>query len=208
MAIETAGSTRRSSWRQPSTGRRVRQPDPLVTDSLLAAAIAVVAENGFGGFTMDAVAARAGCGKPAAYRRWASKEALLEDAVLLATGRAVRTPDTGSAREDLIIVLEELVAWLSSPEGSVWKAVIAEAERDKTWAPAVTRIQEGRRSTSRVIVERGVERGELPAGTDPEWVLDIAVAPIWLHALVWRRDVVADWTYLERLVDSALAATS
>jgi AcrR family transcriptional regulator len=188
--------------------RRVRQVNPDVTDALLAAAVAVVAENGFGGFTMDAVAARAGCGKPAAYRRWASKEALLEDAVLLAASRAVPTPDTGSVREDLVIVLKELVEWLRSPEGTVWKAVVAEAERDKTWAPAITGIQEGRRSYTRIIVERAVARGELPAGTDPDWILDVAVAPIWFHALVWRRDVVPDRSYLERLADSALAAAT
>jgi AcrR family transcriptional regulator len=172
----------------------------------LDAAVAVVARTGFGGFTMDAVAKQAGCGKPAVYRRWASKEALLEEAVVEATNAGLPTPDTGSLRTDLRELLHEFIDWLGSPNGSVLIAVIGEAVRDNTWSPAVARIQQRRRAETRVLVDRAIERGEVPEHADADWLLDHAVAPIWMQVLVWRGEVVSDPDYVARLTDSALAA--
>lgn len=197
---------RQTSTRVPQEPRRVRQVDPDVTRAILDAAVAVVAQTGFGGFTMDAVAKQAGCGKPAVYRRWASKEALLEQAVLEATNAGLPTPDTGSLRTDLRELVHEFIDWLGSPNGSVLIAVIAEAVRDNTWSPAVARIQHRRREETRLIVDRAVERGEVPQSVDANWLLDQAVAPVWMHVLVWRGELASDPAYVARLTDSALAA--
>ncbi|HEY9562191.1 MAG TPA: TetR/AcrR family transcriptional regulator [Nocardioides sp.] len=180
--------------------------DPEVTRAILDAAVSVVAQGGFGGFTMDAVAKQAGCGKPAVYRRWDSKEALLEDAVVEAADARVRTPDTGSLRTDLHALLHEFIDWLGTPNGRVMVALIAEAVRDNTWSAAVTRSQRRRREQTRVLVDRAIERGEVPEWADADLLMDHAAAPIWMQVLVWRGEVASDPDYVARLTDSALAA--
>lgn len=75
-------------------------------DAILDAAWAVLAEQGYGGFTYEAVAARAGTSRPVLYRRWPQREDLL-----MATLRKfwwsqpVAMPDTSSVRDDAIELL-------------------------------------------------------------------------------------------------------
>lgn len=201
-------AVRRTSTRVRQEPRRVRQVDPELTRTILDAAVAVVAQVGFGGFTMDAVAKQAGCGKPAVYRRWESKEALLEEAVVEASNARVPTPDTGALRTDLHELLRGFIEWLASPNGRVLTALIAESVRDDTWSPAVTRSQRRRREQTRVLVDRAIERGEVLEGADADWLIDHASAPIWMQVLVWRREVTADPDYIARLTESALAAAN
>jgi AcrR family transcriptional regulator len=77
--------------------------------AVLEAAAALVRETGFAGLTIEAIASRAGVGKPTIYRRWPSKTAVVADAILeghLALG-PIPMPDTG----DLVA---DLRAWLTS----------------------------------------------------------------------------------------------
>src|SRR6187397_2503070 len=84
-----------------------RRRDDSKDDAILEAARELLAERGFDGMTMDAVADRAGAGKATLYRRWPSKVELTVDAIVC--GRGVATtiddiPDTGSLRGDLLSV--------------------------------------------------------------------------------------------------------
>ena len=64
--------------RKPA-GAAVLQPDK--TDAIVAAFYDVLTESGHDKLTMDRVAARAGVGKAALYRRWRSKEQMLTELV-------------------------------------------------------------------------------------------------------------------------------
>jgi hypothetical protein len=59
-------------------GRRDRSRDPAI----LNAALSVLTEHGYYATNMNYIAARAGVGKAAIYRRWASKAALITDALV------------------------------------------------------------------------------------------------------------------------------
>ena len=70
----------------------------------------MLTENGYDATHMDDIPARAGAGKAAIYRRWASKAALLTDALVywrpdLLTNDA---PDTGSLAGDLDALVERV----------------------------------------------------------------------------------------------------
>ncbi|WP_020494869.1 TetR/AcrR family transcriptional regulator [Sciscionella marina] len=84
-------------------GGKVRRRGAALEQAILDAAWEVLAEQGYPGFTYEAVAARAGTSRPVLYRRWPQHEDLL-----LATVRRFRrsqpieVPDTGSLREDAI----------------------------------------------------------------------------------------------------------
>ena len=58
-----------------------RPRDPEVDRSILKATIELLADDGFGGLSIEAVAARAGVGKTTVYRRWPSKTPLVVDAL-------------------------------------------------------------------------------------------------------------------------------
>jgi AcrR family transcriptional regulator len=61
-----------------TTDRKPGRPRDARVDAAVAEATrAVLAEHGFGGATVEAIAARAGVGKATIYRRWPSREALL-----------------------------------------------------------------------------------------------------------------------------------
>ena len=82
-----------------------RRRDDSKDDVILEAARELIAERGYEGMTMDAVAERAGTGKATVYRRWPSKVELTVDAVIC--GRQIvltvdDVPDTGSLRGDLM----------------------------------------------------------------------------------------------------------
>src|SRR5258708_12703424 len=95
-----------SKLRQRSVGRLDRTRDPAI----LNAAVAALTENGYDATNMDDIAARAGVGKAAIYRRWSSKAALITDTLVywrpdLLTNDA---PDTGSLAGDLDAVVDRV----------------------------------------------------------------------------------------------------
>ena len=62
-------------------------------------------EVGYGSLTMEAVRTRAGVGKATIYRRWASKEELVGDAIVF-LHEEFDIPDTGSLRGDYHAIAE------------------------------------------------------------------------------------------------------
>lgn len=78
-----------------------RPRDAAVDASLLAATQDLLLEQGYDRLSLEAVASRAGVGKPAIYRRWSGKSALTVAAVLDLTP-VPPLPDEGSLRADLL----------------------------------------------------------------------------------------------------------
>src|SRR5664279_1296951 len=89
-------------WGMTATRRR----GAALEEAILEAGAKQLVENGYPGFTFEAIAERAKTGKAVLYRRWPDKEALLL-AVLAhqGFGTPAEIPDTGSLREDVITLL-------------------------------------------------------------------------------------------------------
>lgn len=77
-----------------------RPRDPKVDEAIVTATVALLGERGFGSMTVEAVADRAGVGKPAIYRRFADKAALVE-AVISWQPLEPELPDRGDTRAEL-----------------------------------------------------------------------------------------------------------
>ncbi len=168
--------------------RRGRPRDERASEAILSATLRAIAEMGFGGFTMRAVADQAGVGLPTIYRRWRSKEELAREAIDAALGRAMPVPDTGSLREDLRILLHELVDYLNDPElGGIWLSLISESRRDGMWLESLEELTATRRHRVRVVVLRAVDRGELPRNIDVDLFLDMVQGPMWVRMLHLHR---------------------
>jgi AcrR family transcriptional regulator len=94
-----------SKLRQRTTGRLDRTRDPAI----LNAAVAALTENGYDATNMADIAARAGVGKAAIYRRWSSEAALITDALVCWKPDLLNdAPDTGSLVGDLDAVVERV----------------------------------------------------------------------------------------------------
>lgn len=131
-------------------------------EALLDAAWDELREHGYGGFTIESVAQRAGTSKPVVYRRWPDKAALVSAAVRRA-GAAQQTavPDTGSLRGDLIELIRTanesrngLAAVISVNVGEYF------SETGLSLADLRDQWMGDRESALDVIWQRAVERGE------------------------------------------------
>ncbi|MDT5139611.1 MAG: hypothetical protein QOG19_2381 [Mycobacterium sp.] len=87
-----------------TTVSRSRRRGEVLERALYAATLAELTSVGYGGLTMEGIAARAHTGKAALYRRWASKHDLVQ-AALTHTVPPLPEPRAGrSARENLLAV--------------------------------------------------------------------------------------------------------
>lgn len=156
----------------PKRGRpRSEQADRAI----LQAASEVLAERGLSGMSIEEVASRAGVGKTTIYRRWTSRGTLALDAFLAEFQGQQPLPDTGTLHDDLLSALR---AWIRSVTGSsvgpILASLIAEAQRDPGLAASWRdRVVKQLRDQHRIMLDRAVARGEIPARTDYEVVLDL-----------------------------------
>ncbi|WP_328906347.1 TetR/AcrR family transcriptional regulator [Streptomyces sp. NBC_00234] len=152
---------------------------------VLDAVRAELGEHGYEGLTMEGVAARAGVHRATVYRRWQDVGGLLADVLDAAGEDDWQPPDTGSLRDDLTALNEEIQESLVA-QPSIPEALMAASFRSAQAAHAQTRLWEDRYARCEVLVERAVERGELPPHTDARRLLITATAPLY-HQLVLLR---------------------
>jgi AcrR family transcriptional regulator len=180
-----------------------RPRDARADEAILQATVELVAEEGLAGWSMDAVAARAGVGKATIYRRWPSKEALVLDA-WHRVAAPLPVPDTGTLREDVLCLLGAVVDSVHTSKGiEVLPHIVAAARNDAMLGAAFAEYVRGRRQPLRTVLERARDRGELPADADLELVQDSMAGPLFYRLLFWNAPVDHDW--LARTIDLVLA---
>ena len=175
-------------------------------DDILKVTIDLIAEHGVAGLTVDTVATKAGVSKATIYRRWDSRDALIREAVA-GLHRPVDTPDTGSLRDDLTVLLRDLVEFLNRPDGGRVDSSFLEASaRDPELAALRRRIAREVRSLYERVIRRAIARGELPKGVDVRLFIDILISPFLYRRMVdHSRARPSD---IPRVIDVALVAFS
>ncbi len=188
---------RMSSTRSRTGGRSAR-----VVASVLEAAVAVLAEVGWPNFSVGAVAERAGVHETSVYRRWRTKEALINDAIMARTAGQLPVPDLGSVRADLIELLRAALAFLRSPIGGalVRMAVALPPSPQATDFKRV--FWSNRFPAILTVIERGVERGELDPNLDRQLLMEMFIGLF--HVRVFLMDNPHDDGLAERVVGLAL----
>ncbi|HYJ56674.1 MAG TPA: TetR/AcrR family transcriptional regulator [Mycobacterium sp.] len=172
---------------------------PEITTAITDAVLDELAERGYARLSMEAVAKRAGVGKSALYRRWASKQEMALAVVAEFSVGYADFPDTGSLAGDLRGSLEAVTHWLSHPKFSrILADLVAEMGRNPELSDFVAgMIGEPRRERGRALLQRAIHRGELNRDTDMELALDLLAAPIYWRLLV--RDGEVEPGYLDKL---------
>jgi AcrR family transcriptional regulator len=160
--------------------------DPRIERSravILEAAVQELAEAGYGGVTIESVAARAGVGKSTIYRHWPDKLDLIADA--FETFHEQMVPDLGdrSARECIELLLGHVAeVVVDSTFSRCIPALIEGAERDPRVRAFHHRYSATRRQVLIDEISRGIRRGEFRSDLDPE----LATAAL-LGTLFYRR---------------------
>lgn len=159
--------------------------NPASQEAILDAAEAVLREGGIAGFSIEAVARRARAGKPTIYRWWPNRTTLMLD-VYKRFKNARAFPDTGSLRGDLAAFLNnQLIGfWKDSLCGTVYRAIISEAQTNADAAAALQAYQLDRKTVAAQMVERAKARGEVPQTTDATLIIDMVVAYAWHQLLL------------------------
>jgi AcrR family transcriptional regulator len=153
--------------------RRGRPRRAEVDEAILSAALRMLAQHGYGGVTMEGVAAEAGVGKATIYRRWASKAELLVDALRSHDTMVVPLPDTGDVRADVTAILRSVQQAMDGEDGPILAAFAVEKFRHPELRDEFQRVFVAeRRAHLRVIVAAAIERGELALDTDVELVIE------------------------------------
>lgn len=174
-----SGHDQASAMTRPvGRGRKLRA-------AVRAATLGLLTEEGYDAVTVERVARRAGVHKTSIYRHWTDREALVVDAVAELIAAEIPVPDTGTIDGDLRALARGLVRWLASPAGRAVVAVMV------VGAGRVPEIEQARRDfydrrfrEAAPVVTRAVNRGELPAETDPAGVLSALAAPVYFRLLL------------------------
>lgn len=185
-----------------STAVKAGRPRNVDLDrALLVATQDLIIEVGYDRLSIDAVAARCGAGKSTVYRRWAGKPELVADAVALLPGARV-LPDTGSLRADLMEMASSWVdpnARRDAVVGGLLTTMAGDAGLREAVRCAVAAPYE---KCFRTIIERAVDRGEVPAGLDLAMIATVFPAITRYHLSVHATPVSRE--FLERIIDSVL----
>ncbi|OKK06595.1 TetR family transcriptional regulator [Streptomyces sp. CB03234] len=189
-----------SSSSPSAHGRTGGRPRSAEADAaILEATRAALVELGWSKLTMGDVAGRAGVAKTTLYRRWASKNELVVDAVAVLFDE-LELPDRGSLMADIEGVVLQFAALLERPETkTALMAVIAESTRDEPLRERIrTSIVDRQKRLVLAGRRRAQARGELPAhpastaGTD-DLIFDVIAGAVVHRALVSAEPVDAEW---------------
>ncbi|MEV6115912.1 TetR/AcrR family transcriptional regulator [Streptomyces sp. NPDC052109] len=195
------GTQTQKAERGPGRPRQER-----VTDDTLEAVIELVTEQGVKAVTMDAVAARAGVSKPAIYRRWPSKQALIIAAAESRIG-PLSVPDLGDVRAELREVLTARLTAYRLPGTArlltELMASAAEAGGDRgEYADYTDRMM----AETRRILQRGIARGEVRSDIDIRSAATLVAAPL-VYRLVAERELPNE-RFVEDTVDLVVRAVA
>jgi AcrR family transcriptional regulator len=167
-----------------------RPRDPRIDAAVLRATVELLAETGYSGLLVAAIAQRAGTSKPAIYRRWPSKAHLVHEAVF-PIGAATAIPDSGSLPEDLREMVRRAMAFLTTPAArAALPGLVGEMAADPTLHSALLErfagiIGGGLAELLERAAARGEVRGDVTAAELASQLTE-AIAGITLMGLLTR----------------------
>lgn len=154
--------------------RPTRRRGPELQAALLSAAWEVLVENGYAGFTYDAIAARAETSRAVLYRRWPQRRLLLKD-VLRRAWAPIALPDSGDLREDALALLRGIRA----SRGELMTVLVQQlSDYFRETGSTLEDLRNTIGLTHRerpfaVLVARAVDRGELAGPPRSDRILDL-----------------------------------
>jgi AcrR family transcriptional regulator len=178
--------------------------------AIIDATLELLAEEGFQGLSIEAVAARAGVGKTTIYRRWPSKDELVMDAI-----REVQVNltviDTGNFRDDLVTLFK--TAYQGMMAQPLLEQLVLKFIGDYQTNPEIFQVFFKQLIIPRFqrfihMVEQGQARGEIRKDIDPALALDLVSGSLIFHWIVTRNLMLTSSTspveWIEQVIDAIM----
>ncbi|MGA7293399.1 MAG: TetR/AcrR family transcriptional regulator [Terriglobales bacterium] len=160
-------------------------------------------EGGLAELSIEAIAADANVGKTTVYRWWPTKAALVIDAFAASADDELRFPNTGSLQKDMSLQMKRLIQIFRSQRGKVVAALLAGGQSDPELLETFReRFLWPKRRQAYQTLQRGIDRGELPADSDLDLILDSLYGPIYMRFLI-RHDKL-DETFADEVCELVL----
>lgn len=186
--------------------RPARRRGKELENAIFEAALDQLTSGGYARLTMEGVASAARTGKAALYRRWASRDELVIDALDATLPRPYDTPDLGSARDELLQLVDGFTQAMTSRVGSALNALMGEIdhERAEVFKAFITdRVIEPTARTILEILRRGAERGDVRPGAATPLVADVIPAMLLYQVKIRGLETVGPG-FADRLLDEVL----
>lgn len=169
-----------------------RPRDPRIDGAVLRATVELLAETGYPGLLVSAIAERAGTSKPAIYHRWPSKAHLVHEAVF-PIGAATAIPATGSWVQDVREMVRRTMAFLTTPAArAALPGLVGEMASDpKLHSALLERFTGIIGGGLAQWLDAAAARGEVRSGVTAAELAE-AMAGITLVALLTRPDGLDD----------------
>jgi len=171
----------------PPAVRRGRPPSEMAASHavIMDAVYALLQVQSVRDLTMEAVAKRAGVGKPTLYKWWPTKATLVLAMLCERMAPKLEKPTVLTAEESLRFRARSLIKAFNGPFGGIVAGLIAEGQSE----PAV--LQEffdrwisPRRNATITDLQRGRDAGELRSETEPELLNDAIFGAIYYRMLL------------------------
>ncbi len=185
--------------RAPKSGQLARTRQ-LVLDTTLE----MLAARGYSTLTTEGISAKCGVARSTIYRHWTSVADIAMEAFLQIIGPPPPLPQTGNVRTDLAVAYRRLVDGLANSRwGKLLPAMLEASIRDKEFAQLLYKAFDSRRELGRQSLQKALERAEIPADTNFEWLLDSITGPIY-HRLFFTNKPLDEPGMIEYWVNSAV----
>jgi AcrR family transcriptional regulator len=173
--------------------KAVRRRGSALEEAILEAAWAELLERGYSGFTMEAVAKRAGTSRPVLSRRWQTRADLAVAAIgSYIQKNLISVPDLGNVRDELAMFLRKI-----SDRGMIAVAKVLFSMRDyfvETDSSLAELRNELRRrlGDSRAfdeILQRGIRRGEIDPSKLTKRIISLPLDLVRHEGLMTQRPI-------------------
>ena len=171
---------------------RGRPRDAELDRRIAEAALDVLADNGITGFTIEAVAHRAGVGKATIYRRYSGRDELLAAALDHLRDDTPMAMADGSARDRLAAALDFIRTPMTHTQGGriMAQVISAGAQHPDFLAVFYDRVISPRRRMLIGILREGIAEGWVDPDADLDAAATLLVGPM-IFLKVWHGTPVA-----------------
>lgn len=186
--------------RAPKTGQMER-----TREAILNATIELLGEILYGRLTIDHISERSGASRSTIYRHWSGVPELAAEAFERIIDPDPSLPPVADIRTLLIMVFSELPKNLQSSEwGRLLPSLVTASSDAGDCTGLLQQISDRRRHATRMMLQRGIDKGQLKPETNIEWVIDLICSTYYVRHLITGTSL-AEEGHLEWIIDSVLS---
>jgi AcrR family transcriptional regulator len=171
----------------PPAVRKGRPPSEMAASHavIMDAVYALLEEKSVRDLTIEAVAKRAGVGKPTLYKWWPTKATLVLAMLCERMAPKLEKPTAMTAEQSLRFRVRSLIDAFNGPFGKIVAGLIAEGQSEPpVLQEFFDRWVSPRRNATIADLQRGMDAAELGSDTEPELLNDVIFGAIYYRMLL------------------------